>query len=71
MVGTTNQDIRSYALNFEVSAFIYDARVSWKLTELFEEDMKEAILLSDDYIKNQTQWLRFKQSFSRLLSPVL
>lgn len=71
MVGTTNQDIRSYALNFEVSAFIYDTTVSFKLTELFEQDMKQSILLTDELIMDQTQWLRFKQSFSRLLSPVL
>lgn len=29
--GTTNQDIRSYALNFEVNAFVYDQEVTAQL----------------------------------------
>ncbi|MBP2100336.1 cardiolipin synthase [Enterococcus rivorum] len=71
MVGTTNQDIRSYALNFEVSTFIYDTMFSWKLAQIFEKDMIQSILLTDEIINNQSKWLRFKQNFSRLLSPVL
>lgn len=71
MVGTTNQDIRSYALNFEVSTFIYDTKFSWKLTQLFKEDIEQSILLTDEMIKEQSHWLRFKQNFSRLLSPIL
>lgn len=71
MVGTTNQDIRSYALNFEVSTFIYDTTFSWQLSRVFEDDIKNSILLTDEIINNQSKWLRFKQNFSRLLSPVL
>lgn len=71
MVGTTNQDIRSYALNFEVSTFIYDANISRKLTQIFESDMANSILLTDKIIQDQSRWLRFKQNFSRLLSPIL
>lgn len=71
MVGTTNQDIRSYALNFEVSTFIYDTGIAWKLTQIFENDMNNSILLTDEIIQDQSHWLRFKQNFSRLLSPIL
>lgn len=71
MVGTTNQDIRSYALNFEVSTFIYDAKIASRLTEIFEHDIAQSILLTDEIMSNQTHWLRFKQNFSRLLSPIL
>ena len=69
--GTTNQDIRSYALNFEVSAFAYSRSTAEELAQIFEEDMKQATLLTDEIIKNQSHWLRFKQNFSRLLSPIL
>ena len=34
MVGTTNQDIRSYSLNFEVSTFIYNPDIAWMLASL-------------------------------------
>lgn len=69
--GTTNQDIRSYALNFEVSAFAYNREITEELSEIFEEDMKKSTLLTEQMIKDQSYWLRFKQNFSRLLSPIL
>lgn len=71
MVGTTNQDIRSYSLNFEVSTFIYNPEIAWMLAQVFEEDIEKSVLLTDEIIKKQGYWLRFKQNFSRLLSPVL
>lgn len=69
--GSTNQDIRSYELNFEVSCFIYDPDVAKEFREVFQKDMEEAILLTDEMIANQSTWLNFKQKFSRLLSPIL
>lgn len=41
MVGTTNQDIRSYSLNFEVSTFIYNPDIAWMLAQVFEEDIEK------------------------------
>lgn len=69
--GTTNQDIRSYALNFEVSAFAYNREITEELAQIFEKDMKQSRLLTKEMIDNQGYWLRFKQNFSRLLSPIL
>ncbi len=69
--GTTNQDIRSYDLNFEVSAFGYDEKLNRELASIFEEDMKHSALLTQDMIDQQSYWLKFKQNFSRLLSPIL
>ncbi|GMA08308.1 cardiolipin synthase [Tetragenococcus halophilus subsp. flandriensis] len=69
--GTTNQDIRSYELNFEVSAFAYDEKVNSKLATTFEEDMQHSTLLTQEMIKQQSYWMKFKQNFSRLLSPIL
>ena len=36
-VGTANIDVRSFKLNFEVNAFIYDREKSHELAELFEQ----------------------------------
>lgn len=69
--GSTNQDIRSYDLNFEVSAFIYDPMVAHEMQTVFEADMLHCRLLTDEEINGQSRWLRFKQNFSRLLSPIL
>ncbi|MHC5373236.1 cardiolipin synthase [Enterococcus sp. LJL120] len=70
-IGSTNQDTRSYSLNFEDNVFIYDPDFASQLGKVFTEDMKNCILLTDEIIKKQSLWLRFKQSFSRLLSPIL
>ena len=69
--GTTNQDIRSYALNFEVSAFAYNQEITDELAANFKADLLESTLLTSDMIQAQSKWLRFKQAFSRLLSPIL
>lgn len=69
--GTTNQDIRSYALNFEVSAFAYSREITEELANNFSVDMLESTILTKEMIQKQSKWLRFKQAFSRLLSPIL
>ncbi len=70
-VGSANFDIRSFKLNFEVNAFIYDAKIAQQLTAAFDEDVTHSQLLTPALIKEQGHWLRFKQYFSRLLSPIL
>lgn len=70
-VGTANLDIRSFKLNFEVNAFIYDQQVAHQLHDIFLNDLTHADLLTNEMLQKQSQWLRFKQRFSRLLSPIL
>lgn len=70
-VGTANFDIRSFALNFEVSAFLYDADLAKKIEEQFLVDVSDSIVASDLYFKQQSRWKKFKQAFSRLFSPIL
>lgn len=70
-VGTANLDIRSFQLNFEVNAFVYDEGVNLKLTDKFLNDLqycKEITL--EDYNK-RSGIVKIKESFSRLLSPIL
>ncbi len=40
--GTANMDIRSFQLNFEVNAVIYDEEATGMLEEIFLEDIKNA-----------------------------
>ncbi|ANK60317.1 cardiolipin synthase [Loigolactobacillus backii] len=70
-VGSANQDFRSYKLNFEVNAFLYDIKVARQLARIFEKDMTDSRLLTQAEIDDQSRWLVLKQNFSRLLSPVL
>lgn len=70
-IGTANFDIRSFKLNFEVNAFVYDRELAWEQMKYFDEDVEDSFLLTDDFIKTYSLWDRFKQQFSRLLSPIL
>lgn len=70
-VGSANQDYRSYTLNFEVNSFNYSPRLADKLKQVFEEDLKDSTLMSQEYFDQQSSWHKFKEQFSRLLSPIL
>ena len=70
-VGTANFDIRSFRLNFEVNAFVYDEELALEHIGYFEQDMKDSYKLSQKVIQQYSLWDRFKQQFSRLLSPIL
>lgn len=69
--GSTNQDIRSYSLNFEISAFCYDEELAKEMQNIYEKDIENSVKLTKEIINNQSWWTKFKQNFSRLLSPIL
>ncbi|MBM6613637.1 cardiolipin synthase [Desemzia sp. RIT804] len=70
-VGTANFDIRSFKLNFEVNAFMYDPEIAKQQEAYFFKDMEKSYLFTKELIEKQSKWVKFKQSFSRLLSPIL
>ncbi|WP_449538631.1 cardiolipin synthase [Ferdinandcohnia sp. Marseille-Q9671] len=70
-VGTANIDVRSFRLNFEVNAFLYDEDISKELSEIFKEDIKLSKLLTYEEYGKRGLNVRFKESISRLLSPIL
>ena len=70
-VGTANIDVRSFRLNFEVNAFIYSSKLSKQLVEAFEQDLKQSHLLTFEEYQKRPIYIRFKESISRLLSPIL
>jgi len=70
-VGTANIDVRSFRLNFEVTAFLYSAKLSKQLVEAFEHDLTLSYLLTLEEYNKRPSYIRFKESISRLLSPIL
>ena len=70
-VGTANIDIRSFKLNFEVNAFIYDRETASKLKKIFEEDIEYSTLLTEELYSKRSNIIKFKEAISRLLSPIL
>lgn len=69
--GTANMDIRSFQLNFEVNAVIYDKGEVRKMAEIFREDLKRCRQITRDVYNRRSLIIRVKEQFCRLLSPVL
>lgn len=70
-VGTTNMDHRSFTLNFEVNAFIYNEDVAKQVRETFEKDLEVCSQLTQERYAQRGLWIKFKESISQLLSPIL
>ncbi|MFD2629275.1 cardiolipin synthase [Oceanobacillus kapialis] len=70
-VGTANIDVRSFRLNFEVNAFLYDKDVTARLVQAFNDDIKLSTQMTKKLYDQRSIGIRFKESISRLLSPVL
>ena len=70
-VGTANIDVRSFRLNFEVNAFLYDQVLVEELVDIFGKDMEVSReIIYEEYLRRPL-YIRFKESLSRLLSPIL
>ncbi|MCI3920384.1 cardiolipin synthase [Paenibacillus sp. TRM 82003] len=70
-VGTANFDIRSFYLNFEVNALVYDTEATRELAAAFERDMESSRLLTYEAYRARTRLEFFRESCIRLLSPIL
>lgn len=70
-VGSANMDYRSFKLNFEINAFIYDEQIAQQLTAIYETDIRHSELITPEMFDQQSAYLKFKQTASRLLSPIL
>ncbi|MEG0729559.1 MAG: cardiolipin synthase [Anaerovoracaceae bacterium] len=70
-VGSANFDRRSFKLNFEANAFIYDKNETRKLEHLFEEDMKKCNELTWDIYQKRGTMIKIKEPIARLLSDIL
>ena len=70
-VGTSNFDIRSFKLNFEINAYLYNHELSGQLVDDFNRDIEVSYELTEERIAEFSKWQLFKQAFSRLLSPLL
>lgn len=70
-VGTTNMDVRSFALNFEVNAFIYDRAKAEEFAEMFQKDMEDSVELTPERYRGRGHRERFLESVFRLFAPLM
>lgn len=69
--GTANMDIRSFELNFEVNATIYDDQTTMQLEQAFLQDLEKCREVTWEVYESRSLWVRMKEQGSRLLSPLL
>ena len=69
--GTANMDIRSFELNFEVNAVIYDEAATERLEQAFLDDLAYCREITLEDYRKRSLLIRGKEQFCRLLSPLL
>ncbi len=69
--GTANMDTRSFVLNFEVNAIIYNERITKQLEEIFLEDIQKCKKITLYDYEHRSIWMRIREQVSRLLSPLM
>jgi len=69
--GSANMDLRSFKLNFEVNAFIYDENIIDEIKKNFMYDLDKSEELERDKFENRNTVMKIKESISRLFSPLL
>jgi len=70
-VGSANMDLRSFLLDFEINAFIFDRTLTEQLKQTFESDLKECNEVNLKEFQDRSVIIRFKESCARLFSPFL
>ena len=58
-------------VNFEINAFIYNQNTVDDLERIFVNDIRNCRVITPAMFAAQPRWLKFKQTVSRLLSPIL
>jgi cardiolipin synthase len=70
-VGTSNMDNRSFNINFEINALIYNKSKAIELKQMFEDDLCDSELVDFTEWENRSTIKKLKESISRLWAPLL
>ena len=71
VVGTANMDYRSFDLNFEVNAIVYDDQLAGELCAIFYEDIKDAEKITAGEWNARPVHRQLIEKTARLISPLL
>lgn len=70
-IGTANIDMRSFALNFELNAFMYGNEITGRCIEIFNEDLRNSTQLTKEKYNARGLFSRMEEGICRLMSPIL
>ncbi|GAA3971054.1 cardiolipin synthase [Mucilaginibacter dorajii] len=71
IIGSANMDHRSFELNFEVNAMVYDTEIATQLRDAFYNDIKDAKKINPKTWKKRPLFKQLPEKFARLFSPLL
>jgi cardiolipin synthase len=71
IIGTANMDHRSFELNFEVNAMIYDAKLARELRAAFEDDLMHSVKINAEKWARRSLFRQLPEKLCRLFSPLL
>lgn len=71
MIGTANMDFRSFDLNFEVNAIVYDTKIGTELSKVFYEDLQNSERINPEEWAARPKYKQLLEKAARLLSPLL
>jgi len=70
-VGTANMDYRSFNINFEVNALLYNKEFGDKLVDMFNTDLKDTTQLDLENWQQRSKRIKFIEAMARLAAPLL
>jgi len=70
VVGSSNVDIRSFFLNFELGVFLYGEKEIELLESAFEEDLSRSLRLDPATFSRRPRSVRFLEDTCRIFSPL-
>jgi len=70
-VGSANFDVRSFELNFETNAVVYDAALASEIVRAFQDDvLSHCVELTPAQYAKRSYRVKFMESISRLYTPI-
>ena len=70
-IGSANIDIRSFIINYEINAVLYNRRLATELEESFERDLAYCSEFDAGEYRKRNAAFRLRDSVARLFSPLL
>lgn len=70
-IGTTNMDIRSFSLNFEINAFIYNRDFASTHADWFGKDLKHCEKIDLHWFETRPLFSRAAYKLARLFAPLM
>ena len=70
-IGSSNMDIRSFSLNFEINAFIHNAALAESHARQFEADLANCTPATPKWLYDRGLWARGVSQVARLFAPLI